>query len=100
MAGEDKFDPNAPFDAVADFVRKEIAQVALRAMEHGAYPALSRHDRIAAFVVGGMTGLIGCAFNSIEDAGRDAIVEYVSATIPFARQQAEEIIANGAPDGR
>jgi hypothetical protein len=81
-----------PFERAADQIRKDIAELATRAMESKDYKALSAIEQVQCFMAGAMTAVIGVCFAHVEDAGRDAIMEAIEEYLPQARVKAEGII--------
>jgi hypothetical protein len=93
------FDPSDPFDIMADRFRREVAGLASTALRTTIYRDLSPTKQIECFLSGVMTGMVGVCFASIQDDGRDAMMDYVADCLPAARQLAEGILADPGPVG-
>lgn len=83
------FDPGDPFDAMAESFRLQICDIALRAPEAAIYREMSPQDRVAAFLTGGLTGVIGVLFAMVKAEGRDGLMDAITAYLPNARLNAE-----------
>lgn len=85
------FDQNDPYNRMADSFRKQIAEMAGKAIRTQDYKSLTPVERIECFMTGITVGLIGVCFAHIENAGRDAMVQAIAEYLPQAREQAEGI---------
>lgn len=90
------FDPGDPSDAMAEFFRIQVTQLAIDADKITIYRDLNPQRQLECFIAGALTGLVGVAFASIKTEGNDAMMEYITSVLPFARLQAENI---RDPDG-
>jgi hypothetical protein len=101
MGERQPFNPADDFDAMADEFRIQVCLIAQNAMDAAIYRDLPPVRQLECFLGGTLTGVIGCAFACITDEGRDALMdEIVQHILPFARQLAEDIIAEATPAGR
>lgn len=85
------FDAGKPAERLADRVRVEVVNLALRIMDDPDYRALSSIEQLEAFMAGGVTGVICGCFASIQPHGRDEMMQVIEAYLPQAREQAEAI---------
>ena len=94
---KDLFDPNAPFDASVEALRKAIAGcVKEHALGNPAHLALDQDRQIEAVMIALSVSLAGGIRCLIQPAGiRDAI-EAIRAYLPQAFEIAEDILRNGA----
>lgn len=90
------FDPGDESDAMAEFFRIQVTQLAIGADKITIYRDLNPQRQLECFIAGALTGLVGVAFASIKTEGNDAMMEYIASVLPFARLQAESI---RDPDG-
>lgn len=86
------FDPGDPYDAMCESFRIQIADLASQAYRSTIYRDMTPESQLSCFMAGVLTGLIGVCFVSIRDEGREVMMEGILHTLPFARQQAEDII--------
>lgn len=88
------FDQNDPFNRLADKLRREVAELASKAIRTADYRALSPADQLESLMCGILVGLVGVCFAHIEDGGRAAMIQAMADYLPQARAQAEGIIAD------
>jgi hypothetical protein len=88
------FDPSDPFDAMADQFRTQVADMAVRAYKAAIYRDLTPTKQLECFLSGVMTGMVGVAFASIDEAGRYVMMDYIQEFLPAARELAEGIMSN------
>lgn len=98
MVEREPFDAGKSYERMADRVRVEISNLALRLMDDPDYKALSPVERIETFMAGGMTGVVGVCFASIMPRGRDEMMESIAAYLPLAAENAAGIM--DAAEGR
>jgi hypothetical protein len=91
-----EFDPGDPYDAMCESFRIQIAEMAAAAHRVTIYREMTPERQLSSFMAGALTGIIGVCFASIIDSGRDVMMEGIAQAIPFARQQAEDILADAA----
>lgn len=89
------FDPGDAFDSAADLFRRQVAEIALAAMDAKPMKGLPGHRKVEAMVAGVLTGLIGSCFSYVSSKDRKAIMEFIESYLPQAKQTAIEIIENG-----
>jgi hypothetical protein len=87
-----EFDPGDPYDAMCESFRIQVADIASEAYRAAIYRDMSPERQLSSFMAGVLTGLIGVCFVSIRDEGRETMMEGIVQALPFARQQAEDII--------
>lgn len=97
MTDRAPFDPNDPFNILADTFRQEVASIALAATSVPGFAQLPHDKQIECFLSGVLTATVGVAFTYIhEDArSRSEMVKYIVELLPFVREQAEGIIEDG-----
>lgn len=95
--GRGEFDPGDPYDAMCETFRIQVAEIASQAQRIAIYRDMSPERQLSSFMAGILTGLIGVCFVSIRDDGRDVMIEGIKEAMPFARQQAEDIIREALP---
>jgi hypothetical protein len=90
-----EFDPGDPYDAMCESFRIQVAEIASNAYRAAIYRDMTPERQLSSFMAGMLTGLIGVCFVSIRDEGRETMMEGIIHALPFARQQAEDIINEG-----
>lgn len=88
------FDPGDPYDAMCESFRLQITDIASNAYRAAIYRDMTPERQLSSFMAGVLTGLIGVCFVSIRDEGREIMMDGIHAALPFARKQAEDIIAD------
>jgi hypothetical protein len=88
------FDPGDPYDAMCENFRIQVTEAASKARRVAIYRDMSPERQLSSFMAGVLTGLISVCFASIRDEGRDVMMDGISDALPFARKQAEDIIAD------
>jgi hypothetical protein len=87
------FDPDDPFDAAADHVRRRLAGAIIAALEEPEIADLAPGDEIAALICGGLTALVGCVMALVvKPTDHDTLLKAMEAYLPQARLNAEDII--------
>lgn len=92
-----EFDPGDPYDAMCENFRIQVAEMASKAQRIAIYRDMPPERQLSAFMAGVLTGMIGVCFVSIRDEGREVMMEGIKQAMPFARQQAEDIIREALP---
>lgn len=93
----DPFNPTDPMDAMSEMFRREVTEIALRAYGVTLYREMDTGQQFQCFLAGALTGLVGVCLASGKTEGADAIMEYITECLPYAREKAEEIRdANGS----
>lgn len=90
------FDPGDPYDAMCESFRIHVCKMAEAAYSAAIYRDMEPDQQLSSFMAGTLTGLIGVCFASIRDEGRDVMMQGILDALPFARQQAEEILEESA----
>ena len=89
------FDKTDPYERMADRFRKQVAEMATKAMTDDDYLSLTPDEQLESFMAGITTGLIGVCFAHIRPGGRDEMIKAIAAYLPQARLQVEGIFKNG-----
>lgn len=93
MANErEPFDPGEPFDAMAEMFRQRLVEIVQEAGKITIYREMSPQDQLLALTGGILVGLVGVAFCSFSEEGRDPFMEGIVRFLPEARAQAESIL--------
>lgn len=87
----DPFNPADPMDAMSEMFRREVTDIALRAYGVTLYREMDTGQQFQCFIAGALTGVVGVCLASGKSEGADAIMEYLSECLPYARAKAEEI---------
>ena len=90
------FDANDPYNRLADDLRKQVAEIASKAVRTKDYKSLSPTSQVECLMAGLTVGLIGVCFAHIENAGRDTMMDLIAEYLPQAREQAEGIFEDAA----
>jgi len=85
------FDPEDSGDIAGEMFRRQVVQLAIDAYKVTVYRDLDPVMQLECFVAGALTGIVCVCFASIQDEGRDAIMEHLANCLPAARLQAENI---------
>ena len=93
------FDAGDDFDAMAESFRRQVSDMALRAMDAAVYRDLDGHRQIECLMAGVVTGLIGVCFASIKPEGRDEMMRVIEAYLPQARENVEGILSRDGGNG-
>jgi hypothetical protein len=94
------FDPNDPFDVVAERFRQEICDIAGSMFDDAAYRRLTPVQQLEAFLGGSLVAVVGVCFAHITEAGRDVMMEGIIGYLLQARDQAEAILEDAARQTR
>lgn len=85
-------DPGAPFDAMAEMFRRRLMEIVQEAEKITIYREMSPQDQLLAMTGGILVGLIGVAFCSFSEDGRDPFMKGIVEYLPHARAQVEAML--------
>lgn len=88
------FDHTDPQDILCEHFRKEVLQLMLDADKITLFRELTGHEKMAVFMAGILTGLIGAMFACVQPEGKDHIMRAIIAALPEARSQADGVEEN------
>ena len=89
-----EFDPSNPHDIMCETFRRQVTEMVLSADRITIYRDMGADQRLSAFMVGALAGVIGVALASIREEAHDMMIENIIVSIPAVRKQVESIIAN------
>lgn len=89
---ETQFDPNCPFDAIAETTRQNIATVVLEAFTSDQSSDLPPIERRLAIMAGALTGVIGTYFVMFEGTPEEVILKALTNDINHALANALVIV--------
>lgn len=98
LAERKPFNPDDPFDAMAETIRRDISDVGLRALATTIYRDLPTEKQIECFAAGALSGVVGVLFSHVKPQGHNAIIEYLTACLPLAREIVDDIARSQQPD--
>lgn len=90
------FNPDDPFDAVADVFRRHMVNMFM-ATKATCPPFAELEDvrELECFLIGALTGMVGVAFAHVTPRGRDDVMQLLADYMPQARDKAEAILREG-----
>ncbi len=94
MTGRAAFDPNDPFDGLAELAKREVAEGGLRILNSPEYKRFANdYSSIQAVLAGVITGAIGIAMAQFEpsDESHIELRAVIAAYLPQAFDQARSI---------
>jgi len=94
VEGVGEFDPGDPHDAMCESFRIQVVEMMQKAERAAIYRDMDQASQLSVFVAGVLTGLVGVCLVCIAEEGHDEVVKSLADALPFARQQAEDIIQN------
>ncbi len=92
------FDQKDPFDAAAEIVKQRVCDALIDCYRNPHVGALEPADQFQAITVGTLTALCGTLFLLSREDARDRVMESITTLLPFARDQAENIIKERCHD--
>lgn len=96
MTAPASFDPNDPFDAVADVFRRHMLTMFMASLRNcPPFAALEDVRRLECFLCGALTGVVGVAFLHVAPGGRDDVMAMLADYLQHARLNAEDILREG-----
>ena len=85
------FDAGDPFDAMAESIRRAVADVVIEHKWLGIFNSLPPGRQLEAILAGSMTAILGIALIYVEPESRDEIENVVRDFVSAARENAEEM---------
>lgn len=95
MAERAPFDPSDEFDAMADWFRVKVCELAQEASKAAIYRDLPDGRRLECFMAGAFTGAVGVCLAMTKPEGWDTLMVAIGDYLPDARRNAEEILEDG-----
>lgn len=92
------FDPGNEFDAMADWFRVRIAELALEADKAAIYRGLGDRQ-LECFMAGAVTGVVGVCLAMTASQSHDDLMDAIAAYLPEARLNADGIVAPSKGEG-
>lgn len=89
------FDPGDEFDAMADWFRVRVCELAQEASKAAIYRDLEDGRQLECFMAGAFTGAVGVCLAMAKPESWDALMEAIANYLPDARRNAQEIIEDG-----
>lgn len=96
MTDKAPFDPGDEFDAMADWFRVRVCEIAVEASKIAIYRDLPDGRQLECFMAGAFTGAVGVCMAMGRPESHDELVQAIADFLPDARQNAAEIMAGRA----
>lgn len=88
------FDPAEPFDAMADSIKRQVADIADGMQAVAVFRDMDGRHQLQCLMAGLTVGLIGVCFAHIRPSERDTMMNIIVEYLPQAREVVEQIIGD------